>query len=210
MDRAAALARLNRRMLEAFSARTVGALHASLPLRLALPRLEQILKQNLDKEIRKDALVIRRAGMALAAASPPGTDEARELLRSARQIDREFVARLGRFGLHLEIPYARIEPLRLRRIGCGLEFAYAILDAWRRRQKLRDAFPSVEFERRLLAILSLYCEETVALADAVRLPGLLAQVRERLASRLLEVMRAVSRDLARDVAGEVIAAQKRP
>ena len=209
MDRAAALARLNRRMLEAFSARTVGALRASLPLRLALPRLEQILKQNLEKEGRKDALLIRRAGEALAAGAPPGPDAARQLLDSARQIDREFVARLGRFPLRLEIPYARIEPLRLRRIGHGLELAYLILDAWRRRGRLRDACSSEELERRLLEILALYCEETVALGDTARLPGLLAPVGERLASGLLGVMTAASRGLARDIARSVIAAQNR-
>ena len=209
MDRAAALARLNRRMLEAFSARTVGALRASLPLRLALPRLEQILKQNLEKEGRKDALLIRRAGEALAAGAPPGPDAARQLLDSARQIDREFVARLGRFPLRLEIPYARIEPLRLRRIGHGLELAYLILDTWRRRGRLRDAFSSEELERRLLEILALYCEETVALGDTARLPGLLAPVGERLASGLLGVMTAASRGLARDIARSVIAAQNR-
>ena len=209
MDRAAALARLNRRMLEAFSARTVGALRASLPLRLALPRLQQILKQNLEKEVRKDALLIRRAGEALAAGAPPGPDATRQLLDSARQIDREFVARLGRFPLRLEIPYARIEPLRLRRIGHGLELAYLILDAWRRRGRLRDAFSSEELERRLLEILALYCEETVALGDTARLPGLLAPVGERLASGLLGVMTAASRDLARDIARSVIAAQNR-
>ena len=209
MDRAAALARLNRRMLEAFSARTVSALRGSLPLRLALPRLEQILKQNLEKEGRKDALLIRRAGEALAAGAPPGPDAARQLLDSARQIDREFVARLGRFPLRLEIPYARIEPLRLRRIGHGLELAYLILDAWRRRGRLRDAFSSEELERRLLEILALYCEETVALGDTARLPGLLAPVGERLASGLLGVMTAASRGLARDIARSVIAAQNR-
>lgn len=208
MDRAAALARLNRRMLEAFSARTVGALRASLPL--ALPRLEQILKQNLEKEIRKDALVIRRAGEALAAGAPPGPDAARQLLDSARQIDRDFVARLGRFPLRLEIPYARIEPLRLRRIGHGLDLAYRILDAWRRRCRLRDAFSPVELERRLLEILTLYCEETVALGDTARLPGLLAPLGERLALSLLGVMTAASRGLARDIARSVTAAQKRP
>jgi len=210
MDRAAALARLNRRMLEEFSARTVRALRASLPLRLALPRVEQILKQNLDKEIRKDALLIRRAAEALAAGAPPGPDAARQLLQSARQIDREFIAHLGRFPLRLEIPYARIEPLRLRRIGHALELAYRILEAWRRRQRLRDALPRAELERSLLQILTLYCEETVALGDTARLPGPLAPAGARLAARLLEVMSAVSRDLARHIAGSVTAAQKRP
>ncbi len=210
MDRAAALARLNRRMLEAFSARTVDALRASLPLRLALPRLEQILQQNLEKEIRKDALVIRRAGEALAAGAAPGPEAARQLLEPARQIDREFVARLGRFPLRLEIPYARIEPLRLRRIGHGLDLAFRILDAWRRKRRLRDAFSPAELERRLLEILALYCEETVALADTARLPGPLALVGERVASRLLQVMTAAAGDLACDIAGSVIAAQKRP
>jgi hypothetical protein len=210
MDRAAALARLDRRMLEAFSARTVEALRASLALRLALPRLEQVLGQNLDKEARKDALVIRRAGEALAAGVPPSADAVQQLLDDARRIDREFIARLGGFPLRLEIPYARIEPLRRQRIGRGLEFAHRVLDTWRRGGRLREAFPPAELERRLLAILTLYCEETVALADTARLPGPLAQVGERMASRLLQVMTEASRSLARDIARSVIAAQKRP
>ena len=208
MDRAAALARLNRRMLEAFSARTIGALRATLPMRLALPRLEQILRHNLEKEVRKDALVIRRAAEALVAGGPPGPETARLLLDPARQIDREFVGQLGRFPLRLEIPYARIEPLRLRRIAHGLEFAYRILDAWNTGRRLRDALPRAELERRLLEILNLYCEETVALADMARLPGPLAPLGERLASGLLGIMTAAARDLASDIAGSITAAQK--
>jgi len=210
MDRAAALARLDRRMLEAFSARTVAALRASLPLRLAVPRLEQVLRQNLDKEARKDALVIGRAAQALAAGALPGPDAVQQLLDAARRIDRDFIARLGGFPLRIEIPYARIEPLRRRRIGCGLDFAYRILDTWHRGGRLREAYPPPEFEHRLLAILTLYCEETVALADTARLPGPLARVGERLASRLLQVMTAASLSLAHDIARSVIAAQKRP
>ena len=209
MDRAAALARLNRRMLEAFSARTVAALRASLPLRLALPHLEEILRQNLEKEIRKDSLVIQRAKEALGAGVAPGEDAVRQLLDSARRIDREFIARLGRIPLRLEIPNARIEPLRRRRIGRGLALAYRILEAWRGRRRLRDAFSSAELESRLLEILTLYCEETVALGDTARLPGPLAPLGERLASRLLGVMAAVSRGLARDIARSVTAAQNR-
>jgi hypothetical protein len=209
MDRAAALARLNRRMLEAFSARTVAALRASLPLRLALPHLEEILRQNLEKESRKDSLVIQRAREALGAGAAPGEDAARQLLESARRIDREFIARLGRIPLRLEIPYARIEPLRRRRIGHGLSLAFRILEAWQRRRRLRDAFPRAELEGRLLEILTLYCEETVALGDTARLPGPLAPLGERLASRLLGVMAVVARGLARDIASSVTAAQNR-
>jgi len=210
MDRAAALARLNRRMLEAFSARTVGALRASLPMRLALPSFERILQQNLDKEIRKDALVIRRAAEALAAGAPPGADVAQQLLGAARQIDREFVARLGGFPLRLDIPYARIEPLRLRRMARGLDLAYRILGAWREGRRLRDAFSRGELERALLEILTLYCEETVALGDTARLPGPLAPVGARLASGLLGVMTRTARDLASDIARSVTAAQNQP
>jgi len=209
MDRAAALSRLNRRMLEAFSARTLAALRVSLPLRLALPPLEEILRQNLEKEIRKDSLVIQRAKEALDAGVAPGEDAARPLLESARRIDREFIARLGRFPLRLEIPYARIEPLRRRRIAHGLALAYRMLEAWRRRRPLREAFAPADLERRLLEILLLYCEETVALGDAARLPGPLAPLGERLAARLLGVMAVVSRGLARDIARSVTAAQNR-
>jgi len=53
-------------------------LRAALPLRLALPALEPFLAENVAKEVRKDALVIRRAGEALA----PGA--AREILAAAR------------------------------------------------------------------------------------------------------------------------------
>ena len=209
MDRAAALARLNRRMLEAFSARTVGALRASLPMRLALPRLELVLRQNLEKEIRKDALVIRCASEALAAGAPPGPHAARLQLEAARRIDREFFARLGRFPLRLDVPYARIEPLRLRRIGHGLDLAYRILEVWRGGRRLRDAFPPAELERRLLEILALYAEETVALGDVAQLPGPLAPIGERVSSALLGVMTETSRSLARDIARSVTATQKR-
>jgi hypothetical protein len=50
----------------------------------------------------------------------------------------------------------------------------------------------------------------VALGDTARLPGPLAPVGARMASRLLEVMTVVSRELAYDIARSVTAAQNRP
>ena len=66
MNRAAALATLDAKVLTAYSMRTASALRTVLPLRLALPHIEPVLAANLDKEISKDALVIRNGVYGLA------------------------------------------------------------------------------------------------------------------------------------------------
>jgi hypothetical protein len=162
--------------------------------------LEPFLAENVAKEVRKDALVIRRAGEALAAGEPPGPGAARQLLAAARDIDREFLARIGGFPVRIEIRYDAIEPLRLRRMELGLDTAYRILEAWRHGRRLRAAFVPSEFERRLFEMLQLYAEETQALSHSVRLPGILEPVRERVAQRLREAMSHAARTLARAAA----------
>ena len=142
------------------------------------------------KEARKDALVIQRAGEA------PAPGAAREILAAARAIDREFLARVGAFALRIEVPYERIEPLRLRRIELGLDTARGILEAWRRGRRLRDAFAAGELDQRLFELLQLYAEETQALSHAVRLPAILEPARERVAQRLREAMIRAARALA--------------
>jgi len=166
-------------------------LRAALPLRLALPALEPFLAENVAKEVRKDALVIRRAGEAPA----PGT--AREILAAARAIDREFLERIGAFPVRIEIPYERIEPLRLRRIELGLDTARRILDAWRQGRRLRAAFAHGELERRLFEMLRLYAEETRVLSRSVRLPPILERLRERVAERVHDAMLGAARSLVR-------------
>ena len=200
MDRAAALARLNRRMLEQFSARTAGALRGALPLRLALPHLEPFLARNLEKEVRKDASVIRCAAEALATGRLPAAGAARDLLGAAREIDRQFLATIGRFPVRIEIPYERVEPVRLRRIERGLALSSRILGAWRAGSRVREAIPRAELERQLGELLQLYCAETAALSRALRLPGVLAPLRERFAQHLLRVMGDTAARLAQDIA----------
>ena len=201
MDRVAALAALDRRMLEEFSRRTTVRLREALPLRLALPPLGTFLADNVEKEIRKDGLVIRRAAEALTGGAPPGPAAASEVLEATRRIDREFLQRVAKFPVRIEIPYERVAPLRLERIRRGLDLAYGILDAWRHGRKLRDAFDSKGYERRLLELLELYARETQALSHSVRLPVLVAPLQDLLAQHLQETMNEVARRLAADLAG---------
>ena len=84
---ACTLVSLNRNVLKAFSRRTTEALRAVLPklpaMSVALPRIEPFLALNVDKEVQKDALVIRRVGEALAAGLSPGLETRRELLEAS-------------------------------------------------------------------------------------------------------------------------------
>jgi len=202
--RARALAGLNRALLQAFSRRTTDALRAALPLRLALPHLEPLLARNVAKEVRKDALVIERAGRAPLP----------ELLAEARRIDGEFLAGVGRLPIRIVVPYAEIEPLRARRIVLLGEAASRVLAAWlpgrRLRAVLRACFTRAELEQLLREDLRLYAMETLALSRALRLPAILRPAREAIAERLVAIMQASASELARDAAERVFRAGQRP
>jgi hypothetical protein len=70
---------------------------------------------------------------------------------------------------------------------------------------LRETFATSELERRLIEILRLYAEETLALSQGVGLPRMLAPAREVIAQRLREAMLRAANSLARAAA---VAVQK--
>lgn len=185
-------------MLREFSRRTTAALRDGLPLPLAaaLPVLEPFLAENVAKEIRKDARVIAAAGQALRAGGAPGPDHVATLLAEARAIDREFLGRVGDFPARIEIPYASVEPIRRQRMQLGLHAAHRILGAWRDGRRLRTEFAAGELALTVHEMLRLYAEETQALSHSVRLPGLLAPLRRRVALRLREAMLRAASSLA--------------
>jgi hypothetical protein len=153
-----------------------------------LPVLEPFLAENVAKEIRKDALVIEQAGEALREGAAPGPERVPGLLAAARAIDREFLGRVGDLPARIEISYARIEPVRRRRIEISLETAHRILAAWQGGRRLRAAFAPGELERKLFDMLRLYADETLALSHSVKLPRLLEPLRARVAGRLRDAM----------------------
>jgi len=202
--RAAHLVRLNGKLLHAFSRRSLETLRASSALRLVLPHVEPLLVLNVSKEVRKDALALRAAAAAAARAAPPDAQTAERVLEATKEIDREFLRRLDEFPLRLQISYARVAPVRLRRIERLLEAAYGLLVGWPPRTRLRAViqaqYSAQDFEQLVLALLRLYAEEASTLARAVRLPRLLAPLTERLARRVDATLAEVAPHLARDVA----------
>jgi len=204
MDRAAHLAALNGRLLHAFSRRSLATLRASSALRVVLPHVEPLLALNVTKEIRKDALAFHAAAEAVARGVAPDAHAAARVLEATKAIDGEFLRRLADFPLRLEISYARVAPVRLRRIERLLEAAYRLLAHWPPRTRLRTVIQAQyapdDYEQLMLALLRLYGEEAAALARAVRLPRLLAPLTERLVRRLDATLAEVAPRLARDAA----------
>jgi hypothetical protein len=203
MDRAAALAALNGKILTAYSARTLDALRASAPLRVALPYIEPIIALNVAKEIRKDALVIRHAAASAARREPPPRDRVAELFEQTRAIDDEFVARTDDMPVRIVIRYEEIELVRTKRIRHILDAAYRICSAWQTHPRLRDAvraaYPRTDFELICCLILDLYAQETRALSRSVKVPAVLAPIRERAAKHLALVMSQAAGRLSTDL-----------
>lgn len=202
-ERARVLAAVNRRIIETFSWRTVDALRAVVPVRLALPFFEPVLALNVGKEADKDAVVIRCGADALATGSAPGRETVQRLIEETKSIDRAFLDRIGAFPVGIVIRYEEVAPFRTQRIERLLFAAYRILDAWRTASGLRAAlfaaYPQAELHRELCAMLKLYALETHALSRSVRLPAVLTPLRERLARGLNSVMNAAATQLASDL-----------
>jgi hypothetical protein len=199
MDKAAVLARLDRHLLEAYSRRTVAALHARLPLPFILPWLERLLALNVAKEVRKDTLTIARAA---AGTGVPEDEVVASLLRETQAIDRDFLSSVGGAPLKILIRYEEIDPVRGARIRRLLGLARLILAAWEDGHGLRAALeaslPGAALEAALADLLLLHAEETRMLGAAVRMPALFAPLRRRAQDALYETMAGVARELARE------------
>jgi len=207
VDRLSALTGLNRRILQAYSRRTIQSLRAALSLRVALPHIEPVLARNVAKEIQKDALVIRHAGAMLAAGRQSDRDALGGLLEATKEIDRAFLAQAGGLPIRIVVPYHEIAPIRVQRIELLFAAACRILVAWQNEHGLRAAvqasYPHAELERLFADLLRLYAMETRVLSRSVQLPLLLVPLREHIAQNLNDVMNDVARRLTMELARSV-------
>jgi hypothetical protein len=198
-----ALASLNRRMLEAFSRRTVDALRVHLPLRIVLPHLERILAPNVEKEVRKDTLVIQRAGEALATKAAPGPEIIAQLLDASKEIDRLFLQEVARFPVRIVIRYDEIAPVRRQRIERLFDASSRILAAGRDeadlRRAIRSCYSPQDLDTLLRAVLWHYALEIDSLSRSVKLPALLGPARRILMQKLSGVMNVVATQFAREL-----------
>jgi hypothetical protein len=156
-------------------------------MRLALPHLEPVLVLNVGKEVEKDTAgdTARRHPMATA---PRLERSAAELMQATKDIDRRFLAKVGKFPVEIVVRYDEIAPFRARRIKLLHEAAAKILIAREppapARRDAGQLFAR-RFARLQHELFRLYAEETRSLSRSVRLPGPLVPLREMIARELL-------------------------
>lgn len=200
MDCERALARLDRRILRAYSTRTTESLRGVVPLRVALPHLERFLARNVAKEIEKDERVIRRAVQSANGPGTPGRDVLEGLFAETQRIDRDFLSAAAGFPVDIVLRYEQIAPVRMRRIERLFESSARICEARRSHGSLRGALQACyarpELERLVREILWLYSQEVLVLSRSVRLPALIGPLREMVAQRLVRVMNEAASQLA--------------
>jgi hypothetical protein len=203
MKRVHLLAKLNGRILKAFSQRTTNALRAALPLRLALPHIEPILALNIAKEVDKDRLVIMRASEPVAGSRQNWDQALPELLAAAKKIDSAFLARVGTFPVGIVIDYEKINPIRAQRMKLLYEASLKILAPQNKNTPLhhavQEAFSQATFEDLLNELFRLYAEETRLLSHSVHLPRLLIPLRELITQELFNIMIHTAKLLAHDI-----------
>ena len=191
-------------MLHTYSRHTTAALRAALPLRLALPHLEPVLALNVGKEVAKDTLVILRAGESGNVEAPERDAILAQLMLATKEIDRQFLARVGNFPIEIVVRYDEIVPIRARRIKLLHDAALKVFAAGDGKLRLRGAlqasYPGDEFAQLLYELFRLYAEETRSLSRSVRLPRPLVPLRELIAQELLNVMLRAAWSLAKEIA----------
>ena len=125
-------------------------------------------------------------------------------MQATKDVDRRFLARVGKFPVEIVVRYDEIAPIRARRIKLLHDAALKILGARDRHRHLRGAmqagFSREEFSALLYELFRLYAEETRSLSRSVRLPLPLVPLRELIAQELLNVMLRVARPLANEIA----------
>ncbi len=197
MNRVGILGVLSDALMEAFSSRTIDRLRQRKRFALLLPPLEPFLSINVQKEIRKNRLVIDAAA---SRADVTDMEIVASLLKSAREIDADFLDEASSHANLINIPLHAIEPIRHIRTERVLQLCRHILSAWQATPHLRTVMPAIcgrdEFRMRLQGILDLYGEETRILANSASLPPGLSALRDTLARALQEEMKQVSRGLS--------------
>jgi hypothetical protein len=202
-----ALCEFNRRMLTTFSDRCIERLTGRPAGALPASFSKEHLRDNVEKEVAKDCLVIERAAQAIATGTRLGNRAIDDLFERSKEIDRLFLGRVTIPSFTLELRYEQIEEIRKKRYRYLATLTADVLEAAGERQDLADAVHHLytvdQFHGLIGEILFLYCIEVKMLAGMVRFLAPFNRAMDEFIDDVVEAMEQVRHEIAAGLAANM-------
>jgi hypothetical protein len=213
IDRVAALCDWDSAMLQDFNSRSIQRLkNRHRGFRTAMPLFNGFKDANVQKEVKKDRIIIEHAAARYDDASDVREIDADKIFEMTKSVDRAFLETLALPALSPSLDYARIKPIRMERIRTLAGAVDRILGRWEDSMALEEATKNAYSRRELRGvikdILRLYTEETRSLAQAIKLPPFMGLAVRSLAQSLYEAMEETCGELADEYAGRIFSSRQ--
>ncbi len=189
-----------RDMLTRFSDRCIERLTGRPPIAMGVSVTSAHLRDNVEKEITKDCLVIEHAVQTFSAGREFSDADLDRLFERSKAIDREFLDQLVLPSVCINIRYDDIEKIRKKRFRYLAEFVVDLLqymdDAGDMEEAVRSLFTAEQFRGVVGEFLFLYCVEVKKLTRSVRFLPPFSRAMDAFVDELVEAMEASRQEIA--------------
>lgn len=207
MDRLFTLWAFDRDLLSRFSERSVELLTGRSPIMFTASLTTAYLRQNVEKEIEKDRLIVEQAIISFDAGRFLSISDVDALFEQTKEVDREFIRQLVLPSVCIAVRYDDIEETRKRRILYLARFVENLLMAWPADASLPEVFrlrySSARFRDILKEYLGLYCLETKHLANSIKFLHPFNRAMDLFMEELLETMEQAAHQIAQSFADRI-------
>jgi hypothetical protein len=192
------LTRFSDRCVERLTGRSLGVLPASFTT--------AHLRENVEKEVAKDCLVIERAAMACRKGGRLTEADLDALFEQSKQIDRYFVQRIVMPSVDIQLRFEVIEEIRKKRFRYIADLVADLMPFLEQGRPLEDGithlYSADQFHGLVGELLFLSCVEVKKLAGSgsVRFLPPFSRAMDDFVDEVVEAMEQARHEVAADVA----------
>lgn len=177
----------------------------------AMKLLQGMRGEFVEKEVKKDLLMIEHAARVYEQGAGPSEADVEAIFEETREVDKEFLEMLYPIPFSGKFSYSEIKPVRTERIRLIVEAARTILGSWREgmtfEQAARRAYRKNGFRAMVRSLLELYtCETEIFTRTAVRLPPVVSLAAEAFSRSLRNAMDEAADRLAGECTEKIFGA----
>ncbi len=201
MDKVSILCNKDEEILHEFSNRCIEKLNGYIMFKLISPFILGFMKENVQKEIMKDRMIIEYAVSVFDhGQNTYDLDlDLDEIFERTKEIDSEFIKKISSLPVFLDVRYETIESVRKERIQVMARTIFELLDHWRDRETfsavVRKTYTEERFREMVLSILHHYNLETEMLGSCIKVPPPMASAMDIFTKKLFPIMEETAHEI---------------